>query len=368
MPLSLDHSVDVKIAQGNGERNMDLVGDKMDNHDLMESVVSDIVTPNRGGSGRPPTQGTTRQTPYTHPELSLRYSTSVQPSPNGTTPRSKIEVHLPARPSQSSPLYVQKTSVMPAKRSRHGRASDQLPTGGEAAGALRTQPRKRGRPTGWQPGRPYAPPGTSRVRVRRKPAPGAAAEPKRRGRPPKAPEKSVREHYLQSTPDYVPFKCEWREAGRECPAELQNMETLRRHVSRVHGAAGGWVCRWGKCAAAAAPAAPGTEKAFGRHMEARHLESYAWHMGDGYQNRGLPGPRQAADEQLPRYLFDRHGNQVTPSVRDQALEDEQAFRRRKRKLQALLWEKNEKAVSDEDFRRQILGLEPRHNPAAAAAD
>ncbi|KAI0479202.1 hypothetical protein GGR56DRAFT_690383 [Xylariaceae sp. FL0804] len=236
-----------------------------------------------------------------------------------------------------------------------------------------------------------------------------------RGRPPKPPSPTPRECYLRSRPAYAPYACDW-DAGlpTACPAELQNLETLRRHVLLVHGEYGGQndedvviVCRYAGCcraspagAAGAATAAAATATATNRfasydewaaHVEDRHMAWYQWHRGAGVQNSGSEAPRllpppmmgqaahahgkgqglqglrdanadaddtdDAAMPPLPSYLFDARGNQITPSVRDQRLETAEEERERKRGLRRLLIEQNDNAISEDEFRRQTLGIE-----------
>lgn len=126
--------------------------------------------------------------------------------------------------------------------------------------------------------------------------------PKRRGRPPRGPAKAPeRPHSRLGQPHYQPFLCEWR----GCKAELQNLETLRRHVYGVHGKAvspvnfGAKACLWGKCGRGgksrngddeegdvemggmAQQELYGDEEAFKEHLEKAHIVPLSWHMGDG---------------------------------------------------------------------------------------
>ncbi|RYP09378.1 hypothetical protein DL764_001319 [Monosporascus ibericus] len=237
------------------------------------------------------------------------------------------------------------------------------------------QPTPRGRPKGRKPGTAYSearggqpsPSGGGGSEAKKKSAPGAGAgEPKRRGRPPRAPEPTARERYLQSQPTYTRFLCEWREeqhehehgkeAPKTCPAELQNLETLRRHVYLVHGDADPLVCRWNKCAERVPPVELADDNAFQEHMQREHYRSFAWHVGDGVQNKGIETLKQRLDsDEPPAYLF-KDGVQVTPSVRNQALEDDQRARERRRKLRQLLIQKDENAPDEEEYMLQTLGL------------
>ncbi|KAI1867106.1 uncharacterized protein JN550_007158 [Neoarthrinium moseri] len=226
-------------------------------------------------------------------------------------------------------------------------------------------PRKRGRPKGWKPGMSYAemrgnppPPPRKSKKPLAKSGSGTPVngETKKRGRPHKDLTFSMRETYLKSTPRYIPFGCVWHDEVTSdiCPAELQNMETLRRHIYFVHGDMDPLICRWGKCAKQEPPTEYVDEDAFRLHMEEAHLESYMWHMGDGIQNNGIWTLKQDPNK-LPDYLFDKDGNQVTPSIHDQQLEDHAGMLERKRKLREIRRLAEENAPTEKEYLKQILG-------------
>ena len=137
-----------------------------------------------------------------------------------------------------------------------------------------------------------------------------------------------------------------------CPAELQNMDTLRRHVFLIHGDAETLVCRWGKCSHTQ-PVEFADEGTFREHVEKAHFRSYVWHMGDGVQNKGISTLRQDADK-LPLYLFDRDGNLVTPPIKDQLLEDTKGMLERKRKLREIQKLAQENAPDESEFVLPLL--------------
>lgn len=114
--------------------------------------------------------------------------------------------------------------------------------------------------------------------------------PRKRGRPPSKPQKPMTLQLPE--PKYIPFICEWQ----DCSAELQNLDTLRRHISVVHGKAqdsGLYSCLWGKCGKQLAQIQGGsyealmkanefwTEQDWREHVNEAHLIPFAWHMGDG---------------------------------------------------------------------------------------
>ncbi|KAK8087055.1 transcription factor Zn- C2H2 [Apiospora phragmitis] len=226
------------------------------------------------------------------------------------------------------------------------------------------QPRKRGRPKGWKPGTPYSThnsggptPANRPIRKPKSSSKAPSQEPRRRGRPPKPPDLTIREWYLRSDPKYMPFGCEWHEENlkgqlTQCPAELQNMDTLRKHVLFIHCNTGPLVCRWGKCGHKLAETVSGeevttdeaghhqpeefvNEDALRAHVEKEHLEPYD-------------------PNKLPRYLFDQDGNQVTPSIKDQQFEDAQGTLERKRRLRAIQRQAIENAPDESEFFLQPL--------------
>ncbi|KAL8997962.1 MAG: hypothetical protein Q9169_002884 [Polycauliona sp. 2 TL-2023] len=120
------------------------------------------------------------------------------------------------------------------------------------------------------------------------PSPSIAEnKPRGRGRPRKSPKSSQ-----QSTPIHRVYKCEWK----DCPAELHNLETLKKHVIK-HGDRydGLFPCLWEGCgrprqndkqeeknkASGEDPLDYATKEIWAKHMDRRHLAEYAWKLGDG---------------------------------------------------------------------------------------
>lgn len=274
-------------------------------------------------------------------------------------------VPLPFIPGMSRPLQQQakgeapvKLPPRPATTTTTTAAPAPAPAPATASGAT-TPTTARGRPKGWKPGMSYAamrgherPPA-----ARPRPAAGAA---KRRGRRPKQASPPPRELYHALDPPFVAFLCEWR----GCRAELHNLETLRRHVGIVHleeeeeDEGEEWCCMWGKCGRGEPVTAFSGLPQLESHMEGAHMEPFAWHVGDGPANRsgrgvgGRGGGRGPTAEQggdgIPSYLKDAEGNQVTPSVRDQELEDYMTWRENRRKLKELLLERDRSLPPEEE--------------------
>jgi len=162
---------------------------------------------------------------------------------------------------------------------------------------------------------------------------------KRRVRKPRLPSPTPQAIFGQLRPKFLPFICEWE----GCKAELQNMATLRRHVMVVHRRSE--ACRWGKCATKEIPVRFNGGGGFEDHVEESHLVPFQWHMGDGYKNTWMT-PTMApkgAQGNIPAYLFDKDGIQVTPSVEGQEVEDFVTWKNNRRRLRELLLQRDANA-------------------------
>ncbi|KAL2759651.1 hypothetical protein ACRALDRAFT_1060345 [Sodiomyces alcalophilus JCM 7366] len=183
-------------------------------------------------------------------------------------------------------------------------------------------------------------------------------QPKRRGRPPKPPPMKPREVYESLKPNFIRFICEWE----GCRAELHNLATLRRHLEVVHAredpAAG---CRYARCATAhnvgeehqpVSPMTtrikPMTKEELRRHLDEVHVLPVLWQAGDGPNVTMKPYAPDDGSGPLPRYLFDKEGRQITPSVRDQKVEDVLTRQQNRRKLKALLLVRDQNLPSEDE--------------------
>lgn len=127
-------------------------------------------------------------------------------------------------------------------------------------------------------------PGRSDSRPKRK---SESRDPSRRtrGRPSAA---------SKAEPSYKVYECRWK----DCKAELHNLDTLRKHVRKVHrakAAFGGIPCLWTGCGKVSFVQDRktgrhnrvhqnldfGAEELWDQHMDKKHLEPFAWDLGDG---------------------------------------------------------------------------------------
>ncbi|KAL8716838.1 MAG: hypothetical protein Q9225_005864 [Loekoesia sp. 1 TL-2023] len=156
------------------------------------------------------------------------------------------------------------------------------------------------------------------------PSPSIAdTQPRRRGRPKKSSPKTSQ----QSTLIHRIYKCHWE----NCPAELHNLETLKKHVNK-HGEkfkdeGGPFPCLWKGCGKAARsqegydddeeperqPLRYGTQDMWAKHMDRRHVAEYAWKLGDG--------PSIRSDSDMSDYISDSARRQVTPIISNEGRPD-----------------------------------------------
>ncbi|KKY37346.1 putative c2h2 finger domain-containing protein [Diaporthe ampelina] len=177
---------------------------------------------------------------------------------------------------------------------------------------------------------------------------------KRRGRPPRQPSPTPREVFeRQAAPRYVPFLCEWT----GCKAELENVARLRKHIHVVHGRMDPLLCRWAHCRDKARVFAQEFE--FQDHVDEEHLTPFVWHVGDGQRNERPISKADETSEELPAYLLGTDGEQVTPWVKDQEIQDFLTWRENRRRLKHLLMQRDANAPSeDEDEDEDVSNEEP----------
>ncbi|KAL2135224.1 hypothetical protein VTI74DRAFT_9316 [Chaetomium olivicolor] len=348
-----------------------------------EDIEVDVPQPGsyrHGDQGRYPEPGT---------EATPR---SRLPFPGVAALSREVVLHPSLKRDAYTPLgdYVDETTLvssdlMPRPKSPHPEApaakppvlpppeNKQPPAAASPLPPVTPQPKKRGRPFGWRLGagsysamRSGLPPGTVLATPKPKPKkPATDQKPRRRSRRP-AP--TARQIYLKLNPHFITFRCEWE----NCPAELQNLETLRKHLLVVHGRpskssktpeAESITCKWHSCRTPNLASA----SSFASHVETVHLPSFLWHVGDGPRN-STPTPALTVpsatpttapipknphsspkETPLPSYLFNAAGEQVTPSIRDQQLESEDDRKKRQARLNRVIWQRDQNAPEEPEY-------------------
>ncbi|KAI3392495.1 hypothetical protein diail_5630 [Diaporthe ilicicola] len=288
-----------------------------------------------------------------HPPQFHSPSQQSRPQPASglaSTPgRPRIEVVLDTSPHMSSPqrgLYFGEADLEHEPVTSDLTRQAALPTAevsttAEASASVTPGPpttgrRPRGRPKGWRPGMP------SYKTTASAPKPKSAGQ-KRRGRPPRQPSPTPREVWeRQAAPRYVPSLCEW--AG--CKAELQNVARLRKHIHVVHGRADPLLCRWAGCRDRTRVFAQEFE--FQDHVDREHLTPFVWHVGDGQRNEMPLNTAGEASEKPPAYLLGADGEQVTPWVKDQEVQDFLTWRDNRRRLKNILMQRDANAPSEDE--------------------
>ncbi|KAL8731184.1 MAG: hypothetical protein Q9166_003591 [cf. Caloplaca sp. 2 TL-2023] len=132
----------------------------------------------------------------------------------------------------------------------------------------------------------------------------------------------------QSTPIHRVYKCQWK----DCPAELHNLETLKKHVLK-HGDKykGPFPCLWKRCGKApqrddedtekkededepeSQPLEYATKEIWAKHVDRRHLADFAWKLGDG--------PSIRSDSEMSDYLSDSARRRVAPVITNEGRPD-----------------------------------------------
>ncbi|TAQ87960.1 hypothetical protein B7494_g3729 [Chlorociboria aeruginascens] len=294
-------------------------------HTPLQRLVASTSTPSR--RGRPPKMAT----PIDHSRLASSAGTNT-PSPRRGRPSkmaAPIDPTRSATEESSKPIESIETPVKDGAETPVGKKRGRPFKNSEPAPGKEGPPKKRGRPAK---------------------QPGAAvvvnSEPKKRGRPFKHPEAA--DEVPVPEPKFNTFICEWK----GCPAELHNLETLRSHIFSVHGRkqlSGVFPCLWANCSLmdevmdedTLSPKVVDkrfefkTKDEFQRHINRAHLVSFAWHMGDGPRGTSL-GTQKSDSETSYSWLNDAMGNQITPSVKNQPIEEGRARENNARRFEKKL--------------------------------
>jgi hypothetical protein len=229
-----------------------------------------------------------------------------------------------SRQSHQSPRMPQTpaagSNAQPVSDSRHRSGSANLGYAAFRTVALGPDgnplPKKKGRPVGWRKsihGSAAAQAGT----------PSQAFTPNQSSGLRTVSTSTVSKDRRPSPPRYQVFKCQWQ----DCKAELHNLDTLRKHVLKVHRkltAQGSLECLWEDCGRDVTSVDPVTgirverqtpflfrdEEKWRQHLEQQHFGPLSWQLGDGPAS-GLSDTHDSASES---YLSDSRGRRVTPRI------------------------------------------------------
>jgi hypothetical protein len=148
--------------------------------------------------------------------------------------------------------------------------------------------KKKGRPVGW------------RKNIHSRAAQGLTTTPYEPKKTPVRSRPSATNELVE--PQYQVYQCKWK----DCDAELDNLERLKKHVIKMHGIptdVGEFACRWVDCRSRGlhvdvhgkARAGDGQLSTFetiefwAKHVNKAHIEAVAWKLGDGPKGGSLSG-------------------------------------------------------------------------------
>jgi hypothetical protein len=106
------------------------------------------------------------------------------------------------------------------------------------------------------------------------------------------------------------------------------------------------LCRWARCKDNRTVFAHEFE--FQDHVDEEHLTPFVWHVGEGQRNERPINKADETSEELPAYLLGRDGEQVTPWVKDQEIQDFLTWRENRRRLKHILMQRDANAPSEDE--------------------
>ncbi|KAF2216965.1 hypothetical protein CERZMDRAFT_119694 [Cercospora zeae-maydis SCOH1-5] len=246
-----------------------------------------------------------------HPEL----TSDLSPRISRTTPV--------ARRGSVASNYTPKTGVSGGRKSSSmSKAASVQPTGTPVGYAAFRQLdedgnpiKKKGRPVGWRKNI------HSREAQGLTPKKTAANEPKTTSKLRQSTATRESSEVIVE-PHYQIFPCKWR----NCNAELDNLEKLKKHMLKLHGDAnddGDFECQWQTCGNGVHIDAHGNERpgdagvtsfetldSWFKHVNKSHLHEIAWKLGDGPRGGSVSEIRNDRSA----YLSDASGRSVTPII------------------------------------------------------
>ncbi|EUC31866.1 hypothetical protein COCCADRAFT_27481 [Bipolaris zeicola 26-R-13] len=103
------------------------------------------------------------------------------------------------------------------------------------------------------------------------------------------------------------YKCKWL----NCKAELHNMDTLKKHVFKIHHkdtVGNALNCLWDDCGQDTHSPSFDLESNWRNHVQQAHFDPLLWELGDG------PASGLSDSHDSDAYLSDAQGRQVTPRI------------------------------------------------------
>ncbi|THY69606.1 hypothetical protein D6C87_09418 [Aureobasidium pullulans] len=252
-------------------------------------------------NGRSPAKPSTRR----HTDLHQRATSSIVPD----TPRNKQNsTNMSSTPVSTQPIGYSAFRSQVTEFDENGNPI-----------------KKKGRPVGWrksihskaalaaatgQSGDGVTPSASKSSAAQRTSRPQAApsyAPPKqRRARQPKP---AVAVESKEPEVEFNVFKCEWE----DCGSELHNIDTLRKHVIKIHGkktSEDDYECAWSACFKEDEITAFDDMGSWMAHMENEHIKPITHKLGDG-PRAGLSDHNSEISD---AYLSDSRGRLVTPII------------------------------------------------------
>ncbi|KAL8821390.1 MAG: hypothetical protein Q9223_000539 [Gallowayella weberi] len=252
----------------------------------------------------------------------LNFSKKPQPESNPITPQSASTGAAIPTTDTSSGSGIRRRGRPPGAKNKHPRKSSEIsqPTNIPSRPRIDTTP---ARPSGL---RNTVASADGIAVVVPSPSPSIADTKRSRGRPRKQSPRTSQ----QSTPIHRIYACKWK----ACPAELHNLETLKKHVAK-HGDKYDVPipCLWKGCGQVrdddekgddenekadeerpeSQPLEYPTKDIWAKHMERRHLADYAWKLGDG--------PSVRSDSEMSDHVSDSAKRGGAPVIRNEGRPD-----------------------------------------------
>lgn len=303
IPEAADHNNDDADDEGDGEQDNPAVSIEKPAFQLTKG--GQLVKPfgkKKGKVGRPPRS---------------IYKPTGQSTSSGETPEVATPNTLTSKPVTNATFNAINTPKPGLNGSESSMTPGSVPVGYTAFNATNVtfdekgnRVKKMGRPVGWRKaihskaalagqlgGTSPATAVTSANRRQGQAAPSDDSIPRRRGRP---STKNLQAN-KDPEPEFNEYRCEWE----DCTSKLHNIDTLRKHVIKIHGkktSEGEFECAWRGCFRPSTDTnnAPNDSdpddpmysydnmEPWVEHVEVNHIKPLMWTLGDG-PTAGLSG-------------------------------------------------------------------------------